>query len=76
MKNSKDQQGLYFKGQFITESYGEALCKIYELDQLPNGFSVNEDHPANDYSIVDNNGVQHIYDLSPSAFYTKLSDLS
>ena len=68
----KDKPGLYFEGKFITGNYLEAIKEIYQLDNVPAGFCVNSEYEANDYSIVDNVGIQHIYNLSPYEFYNYL----
>jgi hypothetical protein len=73
---TKDIQGLYFKGSLIAITYSEAVKRVFEMESIPKGFYVNEDHPANGYSVVDSKGVQHIYDLLPSKFYSELMNLN
>jgi hypothetical protein len=73
---SKDIQGLYFQGLLIAITYSESIKKVFEMESIPKGFSVNEDHPANGYSLVDSNGIQHIYDLEPLKFYSELMNLN
>lgn len=68
----KDKQGLYLDGKLITDGYLESIKEIYQLENVPAGFCVNSDYAANGYSIVDANGVQHIYELSPDKFYNNL----
>jgi hypothetical protein len=72
---TKDKQGLYLNGNFESVSYSESLKSIFGLSEIPKGFMVNADNPANGYSIVDSNGVQHVYELDPIKFYEALSNL-
>lgn len=72
---TKDQQGLYFQGKFKANTYNDAIKELYELKEIPEGFCVNENHAANGYSVVDANGIQHIYELSPSEFYNEFMKL-
>ena len=72
---TKDKQGLYFNGQLIADNYSDAIKELYKLSAIPNGFCVNEDHEANGYSVVDSNGVQHIYEHSAKEFYSAFMNL-
>lgn len=71
----KDQQGLYYRGELKATSYIGALKEVYQLQEIPDGFCVNDSYAAKDYSVIDKNGVQHIYDLSPASFYNSLMKL-
>lgn len=73
---TKDIQGLYFKGALIAITYSEAIKRVFEMNEVPKGFCVDESHQAIGYSVVDSNGVQHIYELSPSKFYSELMNLN
>ena len=75
MAFKKDKQGLYFNGEFKADNYSDAIRELYQLNEIPKGFCVNEDHEANGYSVVDSNGVQHIYELSPKEFYNAFMKL-
>ena len=75
MAFKKDKQGLYFNGEFKADNYSDAIRELYQLNEIPKGFCVNEDYEANGYSVVDSNGVQHIYQLSPKEFYNELMKL-
>ena len=68
----KDKPGLYLNGKLIMDGYLESIKEIYQLENVPAGFCVNSTYEANGYSIVDTNGVQHIYELSPYEFYNNL----
>ena len=68
----KDKKGLYLNGKLIADGYLESIKEIYQLENVPAGFCVNSAYEANGYSIVDTNGVQHIYELSPYEFYNNL----
>lgn len=59
-------------GEFRTGNYIDAVKELYEMKEIPSGFCVDENHMASGYSVVDSRGVQHIYELSPIAFYTAL----
>ena len=72
---TKDKKGLYFQGEFKAGNYSDAVKELYQLNEIPNGFCVNEDCEANGYSIVDGNGIQHIYELSPKEFYKAFLNL-
>lgn len=72
---TKDKQGLYFQGEFKAGNYSDAIKELYQLNEIPNGFCINEDYEASGYSVVDGNGIQHIYELSPSEFYDTLMNL-
>lgn len=72
---TKDKQGLYLQGELVATSYRDAIKHMFELETIPNGFCVNADHEADGYSVVDINGVQHIYELNPSKFYDTLMNL-
>ena len=72
---TKDKQGLYFNGEFKADNYFDAIRELYQLNEIPSGFCVNEDYEANGYSLVDSNGVQHIYELSPKEFYNAFMKL-
>ncbi len=74
-KYRKDKQGLYFQGEFKADNWTDAVIELYQLNEIPNGFCVNEDYEANGYSVVDSRGVQHIYELSPKEFYNQLMKL-
>lgn len=71
----KDKQGLYFQGEFKSASYQDAIKEVYQLDEVPSGFCINADHKANGYSIVDSDGIQHIYDLNAVEFYDNFMNL-
>lgn len=73
---TKDKQGLYLQGEFKTANYSDAIKEVYQLNKIPSGFCINEDYEANGYSVVDGNGIQHIYELSPSEFYNALMNLT
>jgi hypothetical protein len=73
---TKDQQGLYFQGEFKANTYSNAVKELYGLNEVAKGFCVNEDFKAKNYSVVDANGVQHIYELSPKEFYRQLMKLN
>lgn len=75
MAFKKDKQGLYLNGEFKADNYSDAIRELYQLNEIPKGFCVNEDHEANGYSVVDSNGVQHIYELSPKEFYSAFMKL-
>ena len=68
----KDKKGLYLNGKLIADGYLESIKEIYQLENVPAGFCVNSAYEANGYSIVDTNGVQHIYELSPDELYNNL----
>jgi predicted transcriptional regulator len=72
---TKDQQGLYDAGNLVAISYLDSLKYLYQLENIPDGFCVNEDYEAKGYSVVDSRGVQHIYELSPKEFYNALMEL-
>jgi predicted transcriptional regulator len=72
---TKDKKGLYFQGDFKAGNYCDAVRELYQLNEIPDGFCVNEDYEANGYSLVDSNGVQHIFELSPKEFYNQLMKL-
>lgn len=72
---TKDKSGLYFQGEFKSANYSDAINELFQLNEIPNGFCVNEDYDASGYSVIDTNGVQHIYDLSPKEFYNQLMKL-
>jgi hypothetical protein len=71
----KDKQGLYFQGELKANSYVDAVKELFQLKEVPKGFCVNSDHVAEGYSVIDSNGVQHIYELSPSDFYENFMKL-
>ena len=71
----KDKPGLYFNGEFKASNYENSIMEIFKLSEFPEDFKLNTKHQANGYSIIDNRGVQHIYDLNPGNFYNKLTDL-
>ena len=71
----KDKKGLYYYGQFKTENYSDAVKLLYNIDTIPDGFCVDEGFQATGYSVVDGNGIQHIYELSPRKFYDNLLKL-
>lgn len=73
---TKDKQGLYFQGEFKAGNYSDAIKELFQLEEIPIGFCVDEDHEANGYSVVDSNGIQHIYELSNSEFYNSLMNLN
>ena len=75
MNFKKDKQGLYFQGEFKADNWTDAVQELYQLNEISNGFCVNEDYEANGYSVVDSRGVQHIYELSPKEFYNQLMKL-
>lgn len=70
-----DKKGLYKNGEFVTDSYVEAVKSIYGLKELPNNFIVDESTEANGFSVIDNRGVMHIYELDAKKFYNYLLDL-
>lgn len=72
---NKDIQGLYFQGSLIAATYSEAVKRLFEMESIPKGFSVNADHEAEGYSVVDSKGVQHIYELDSNKFYDKLINI-
>lgn len=72
---TKDRAGLYFNGEFKADNYEDSIKEIFKLDEFPESFALSTKHEANGYSIVDSRGIQHIYDLSPSEFYNKLTDM-
>lgn len=72
---TKDKQGLYFQGELKADNYIDSVKELYQLNEIPSGFCVNTDYEANGYSVVDGNGVQHIYELSPKEFYNALMNL-
>lgn len=76
MAFKKDKQGLYFNGEFKADNYSDAIRELYQLNEIPKGFCINEDQEANGYSVVDSNGVQHIYELSPKEFYNAFMKLN
>lgn len=69
---TKDKQGLYFQGEFKTSNYTDSIKEIFQLNEIPNGFCVNANYEANGYSIIDSNGIQHVYELNPTRFYDEL----
>jgi predicted transcriptional regulator len=71
-----DKQGLYFNGNLVADNYRDAIKDVYQLNDIPKGFTINQDEPANGYSVIDSNGIQHIYELSPIKFYNALSNLN
>lgn len=75
MKRIKDKPGLYYLGELVATGYIAALKELYQLETIPNQFCVNTDYEANGYSVVDNSGIQHIYELSPHEFYEALMNL-
>lgn len=75
MNFKKDQQGLYYQGELKATAYSEAVKELFQLKEIPAGFSVNEDYEAEGYSVVDSRGVQHIYELSLKEFYNALMKL-
>jgi predicted transcriptional regulator len=75
MALKKDKQGLYFNEEFKADNYSDAIRELYQLNEIPKGFCVNEAHEANGYSVVDSVGVQHIYELSPKEFYNAFMKL-
>ena len=72
---TKDKKGLYFKGEFKAGSYNDAIKELYQLNKISSAFCVNEDYEANFYSVVDDDGIQHIYELSPKEFYRAFMNL-
>lgn len=68
--NNKDKQGLYLNGEFKADNYNDAVRELYQLNEIPKGFCVNEDYDATGYSVIDSIGVQHIYEFSPKEFYS------
>ena len=73
---AKDKQGLYFQGELKAGNYSDAIKELYQLKEIPNGFCVDSDYEANGYSVVDRNGIQHIYELSPNEFFNQLMRLN
>ncbi len=76
MAYKKDKQGLYFNGELKADNYSDAIRELYQLNEIPKGFCVNESHEADGYSVVDSNGVQHIYELSPIDFYSSFMKIN
>ena len=74
-QTNQTQTGLYFNGNIKAANYNDAIKVLYQLNSIPKLFCIDEDHKANGYSVIDNNGVQHIYDLSPKEFYGALINL-
>lgn len=72
MNFKKDKQGLYYQGELKADNHADAIKELFHLDEIPKGFCVNADHEAEGYSVIDVNGVQHIYELSPNEFYDNL----
>ncbi|MFA5575345.1 MAG: hypothetical protein WC994_09895 [Brumimicrobium sp.] len=72
---TKEKRGLYFQGEFKAGNYSNAVKELYQLNEIPCGFCVNENFLANGYSVVDSNGIQHIYELSPKEFYMAFMNL-
>lgn len=72
---TKYKIGLYFQGEFKASSYGDAVKELYQLNEIPIVCCVNEDYEAHGYSVVDGNGKQHIYELSPKEFYNAFMNL-
>ena len=75
MAFKKDTQGLYLNGEIKADNYNDAIKELYGMEEIPKGFCVDEDYEADGYSVVDSNGVQHIYELSPKEFYKNLMKL-
>lgn len=75
MNFQKDKQGLYFQGELKAQTWNDAVRELYQLSEIPSGFCVSTDYEAKGYSVVDSRGVQHIYELSSSAFYDALMKL-
>lgn len=75
MTRKKDTQGLYLNGEIKANNYTDAIKELYGMDEIPKGFCVDEDYEADGYSVVDSNGVQHIYELSHKEFYKNLIEL-
>lgn len=75
MANISDKPGLYYNGELKAENYVDALLELYGLENLPARFCVDEDYDASGYSIIDNLGIQHIYELSPREFYNNVMSL-
>jgi Tfp pilus tip-associated adhesin PilY1 len=73
---AKDEQGLYFQGKIKANNYSGAIKELYGLNIIPKGFCVSTDYKANKYSVVDSNGIQHIYDLCPNSFYNAFMQLN
>jgi len=73
---TKDKMGLYFCGILIANNYRDAVKELFQLNEISRDFLINEDHNANGYSIIDCNGVQHIYEISPAKFYESLMNLN
>ena len=76
MTFKKDTQGLYLNGELKADNYRDAVKELFNLNEIPKGFCVNEDHEAVGYSVVDSKGVQHVYELSPSKFYQAFMNLN
>lgn len=75
MTRKKDTQGLYLNGELKADNYADAIKELYGINEIPKGFCVDEDYEAAGYSVVDSNGVQHIYELSSKDFYKNLMKL-
>ena len=73
---TKDKKGLYFQGEIKATNYSDSIKELYQIKEIPNGFCVSSDYEANGYSVVDSNGVQHIYELNPVEFYNNLDLLN
>ena len=76
MSFKTDKQGLYLNGELKADNYRDAVMELYDMDEIPKGFYVDEDHEAVGYSVVDSKGVQHAYELSPSKFYQAFMNLN
>ena len=73
---TKDKQGLYFNGEFKADNYFDAIRELYQMDEIPNGFCVNDSQEAIGYSVVDSNGIQHVYEVSSKDFYKAFMQLN
>jgi hypothetical protein len=69
---TKDKKGLYLNGEFKTANYRQALALMYDNSNVN---IVIEDFDYSGYSVIDGNGVQHVFELSPSKFIDKLMNL-
>ena len=72
---TQDKQGLYLQGKLKAANYSDAVKELFQLSIIPGGFCIDEDYEANGYSVIDANGVQHVYELSPKEFYNAFMNI-
>ena len=73
---TKNKQGLYFNGEFKAENYSDAIRELYQINEIPRGFCLNDTYEAIGYSVVDSNGIQHNYEVSSKDFYNAFMQLN